>query len=142
MKKIEKIQKRALRYVANDYSCSYIQLLDKCDLPTMYVQRMRFIMVEVYKVLNGIGPPYLQDMFDRKESVYKMKNNIELVQPHFRTQKYGFNSIRYQGAKVWNTLPNNIKDASNLSVFKPLVKKWSGAKCSCNSCDMCKLSMV
>ena len=142
MKKIEKIQKRALRYVTKDYTCPYIQLLDKCDLPTMYVQRMRFIMVEVYTVLNGIGPLYLHDMFDRKESVYIMKNNIELVQPQFRTQKYGFNSIRYQGAKIWNTLPNNIKDASNLSVFKALVKKWSGARCSCNSCDMYKLSMV
>jgi len=142
LKKIEKIQKRALRYITNDYLCSYSELLEKCLLPTMYVQRSRSIAAEVFKMLNGIGPVYLQDMFKRKESVYSMRNSAMLTQPNFKTRKYGFSSIKYQGAKIWNGLPNEIKDANDMKTFKSLLMKWNGAKCFCSNCDMCKVSMI
>jgi hypothetical protein len=48
MKKIEKIQKRVLRYITNDYQASYSELLEKCSLPTMYVQRIRSLMIELF----------------------------------------------------------------------------------------------
>ena len=142
MKKIEKIQKRALRYITNNYASSYTDLLNACNIPPMFIQRVRFLMVEVYKILNLIGPLYLHDMYIRKETAYDMRNILALKLPIFNTKKYGLNSIRYQGAKLWNTLPNDIKRASSLSVFKSLVTQWDGATCSCNSCDTCNLSMV
>ena len=142
MRRIEKVQKRALRCITNEYKCTYKELLHKCDIPLMYIQRMRSMMVEVFKVLNNVGPIYLKDMFNVKETNYAMRTRFLLLQPHFNTTKYGFNSICYQGAKTWNILTNDIKSASSLNVFKSLLKNWQGAICFCSSCDVCKLYMV
>ncbi len=63
MKKLERIQKQALRYVYNNYSSSYEELLNKANRPTLYVQRLRSILSIVYKSLMKQGPIYVQDLF-------------------------------------------------------------------------------
>ena len=34
------------------------------------------------------------------------------------TVKYSFNSVKYQGAKIWNALPNSIKSSHDLNEFQ------------------------
>ena len=108
----------------------------------MFIQRVRFLMVEVWKIWNMIGPLYLHNMYIIKETVYDMRNILVLRLSIFKAKKYSLNYIRYQGPSYWNRLLNDIKRASNLSVFKSLVTQWDGAMCSCNSCDTCNLSLV
>ena len=105
----------------------------KSQLPTMFIQRMRFVMIEVYKVLNNIGPVYLRGMFTYKENNYDMRSSNILTQPAFKNVKYGFNTIKYKGAKIWNCLPNEIKEAQSLTYFKSLINKWYGGCCSCQT---------
>ena len=45
-----------------------------------------------------------------------MRNENALTLPNFSSIKYGYNSFRYLGAKIWNHLPNVIKDSPS-SVF-------------------------
>lgn len=142
MKRIEKVQKRALRYVTDDFTSSYNVLLEKCQLPTMFIQRMRFVMIEIYKVLNNIGPVYLRGMFTCKTSNYDMRSSFILSLPTFNNVRYGSNAIKYQGAKIWNTLPNDIKEAVNLKKFKALINTWNGGSCSCQNCVTCKSYMA
>ncbi len=42
--------------------------------------------------------------------------------------------FRYKGAKIWNDLPNKIKNSITLAVFKIQIKKWQGPRCLCNMC--------
>ena len=51
-----------------------------------------------------------------------------MIQPIVRTEKYGLNSFRYQGSKLWNTLPPDITLAASVSSFKNLLLKWYDAK--------------
>ena len=39
------------------------------------------------------------------------------------------------GAKIWDLLPEEIKNASSLSVFKTKIKKWIPKKCPCKLCQ-------
>ena len=55
MKKLENIQKRAPCYVFKDYSSYYRELRQKANKPLLYVQRLRQILLEVYKIVNKIG---------------------------------------------------------------------------------------
>ena len=48
LKKIEKIQYRALRYVYNDLTSSYASLRGRANRPLMYNQRLKQMMIEVY----------------------------------------------------------------------------------------------
>ncbi len=53
MKKIEKIQKQALRYIFNDFNASYSELLEKGNRPLMYTHRLRRILSFVGKCIEG-----------------------------------------------------------------------------------------
>ena len=47
---------------------------------------------------------------------------------------YGSNSLRYQGAKLWNQVDNKFKTAGNYDT-------WC-KECSCSFCDICVLKFL
>ena len=51
LKKIENLQKRALRFLYNNYQLTHEELLDKANSSTMNVKRLRFLCVEIYKTI-------------------------------------------------------------------------------------------
>ena len=102
---------------------------------------MRQILFEVYKLVNNYTvPAYLHNLVTYKDVPYNMRNVIILDQPKYKTVKYGQQNIKYQGAKLWNRLPNNIKEAVTLNDFKELILKWNGPECKCSTCNLCILN--
>ncbi len=55
-KKIERIQKRALRFMFNDHCSTYSALLEKCSYTTLHVQRIKTIACKVSKSINKFNP--------------------------------------------------------------------------------------
>ena len=43
--------------------------------------------------------------------------------------------FRALGPRIWKGLPNEIKSAQNIHVFKRLIKEWDGVHCNCNECQ-------
>ncbi len=66
---------------------------------------------------------------------YNLRSTISLKQPKCNTIAYGLNSFWYKGAKIWNDLPNKIKN-SIIFEFKNQIEKWQGPKCLCNMCTI------
>jgi hypothetical protein len=62
-KKVEKIQEMALRFIYEDYSASYDELLSKSKLPSLKVRKMRSLAIEVYKVIDKLLVWQLMPMF-------------------------------------------------------------------------------
>ncbi len=56
--RLEKVQERALRLAYNDKDCSYYDLLLKAKVPSVLIKWQRILATEVFKVLQGISPPY------------------------------------------------------------------------------------
>ena len=54
--KMERIQFRALKYIYNDVSTSYEELLARANLSTLGLHRKREILVEVFKSVDNISP--------------------------------------------------------------------------------------
>ena len=135
-KRLELIQKRALRFVFNDKSSSYEELLKKANLSMLEVSRLRTIACEVYKAINNLGPNYISELFIKQNSHYNFRNQNTLKLPKVRTVKHGKNSFSYQGAFTWNSLPNNVRCAENYSTFKRLIKNWTGPSCKCSLCRL------
>ena len=63
LKKIENLQKRALRFLYNDYEILYEKLLLKSDRPIMNVNRLRKLCIEIYKTINNLNPEFMRDLF-------------------------------------------------------------------------------
>ena len=54
---------------------------------------------------------------------YNRRNNNNLIIEKYRTNKKKL-SLRVEGAKCWNQLPDNFKSIKSLKLFKTLVKKY------------------
>ena len=67
-KKVDKIHERALRFICEDCSASYDELLSKSKLPSLKVRRMRSLAIEVYKVINKECPVCLQGLIHIKNN--------------------------------------------------------------------------
>ncbi len=135
-RKMEKIQERALRFVYRDFTSSYDDLLSKGNIEMLYIKRLKSMATEVYKTLHNLNPKYMQSLIEVKtDTNYDFRSSTILKQPAFNGITYGLNSYRYKAPKIWNSLPNNIKNAVSLVQFKNMIKSWEGPKCYCSMCS-------
>ena len=135
MRKMEKIQERALRYVFDDASSEYLELLKRADSDMLHLKRIKTIACEVFKTLNDHNPIFMKEMFTEKQDMYGLRDNHKLVLKRFKKMKYGRNSFSYYGAHIWNLLPPNFKECVSVSCFKKLLSTWEGPSCTCSMCD-------
>ena len=68
----------------------------------------------------------IQYMFEIKKSSYPMQDSPKLVQAKRNTTAFILRSFTYFGSKLWNDLPNDFKDATDLALFKDLPRYRDG----------------
>jgi hypothetical protein len=136
-RKIETINKRALKIVHNDFDSTYKTLLTKSGKPMMYIHRKCLIVEQVYKIINSMAPPFNADFFEFRFTPYELRDSSIILQPRFSSQMYGFRSFRYQGAMLWNNLPPTMKSLKIFKEFQTAVRKWKGWLCQCGNCFQC-----
>ena len=56
---MQKIQEEALRFVLKDSISDYETLLSKSELDSFRISSIKIMAVEIYKILNDMGPRYL-----------------------------------------------------------------------------------
>ena len=54
----EKLHDQAIRFIYNDYETDYFQILMKNNLCTLYVDGLRGMCCEIYKVKKGISSAF------------------------------------------------------------------------------------
>ena len=133
--KLERIQCRALRFVFLDFNSDYTTLLDRAGLPTLELAWKREILVEVYKAVMHLSPPFMWGLFTQKLlTSYNLRNSNKLYIPHLNTTKFGLRSFSAYGATLWNSLPGHIKSCGDLNSFKTCMKTWQDIPRKCNMC--------
>ena len=123
MRKIERIQERALRLLNCDYANSYKLLLHNSNSQTMQEKRINILAIEIFKTLNNLNPPYMKDLFVINNIRSHYPENLMAQIHHYVT--YGEKSIRILGPKIWNALPKYLKQKRTLYSFKKLMKSLS-----------------
>ena len=138
LRKIERIQERALRIVFNDFNSDNYTLLTKAQKTTFLIKQHKNLAIEIFKTLKNLNPGYMKDIFTRNENPYNLRNNIrhenDLLNQCFKAFTYGECSLRFLGPRIWNALPTKIKNAKSLNVFKTLINTWDGPNCNCKMC--------
>ena len=140
--KMEKIQRRALRIVFNDYTSSYADLLLKANVSSLYVSRLKNILIETFKTINKINPQFLHDLFEINDTEYALRDPLPLLPPKFHTTTYGRNSFTFEASKLWNNLPNDLKHIRDLDEFSSEIHEWSGPECTCYNCILCHINLL
>ena len=132
VRKIERIQERALRILYNDFESDYEVLLKQSGKCTMEVRRLRTLALEIFKTLQNLNPIFMEEIFQKTKWMTHRPNNIQ-VNTH-KTVKYGDKSLRTLGPQIWNSLPEHIKNETDYIKFKEYISQWFGPICKCNLC--------
>ena len=135
IRKMEKIQERALRFVFNDPNSEYMELLQKANSDMLHLKRIKVIACEVFKSVHGLNPSFMKDMFSEKTGAYDFRDGHKLEMKRFRKMRYGRCTFTYYGAHVWNLLPVDFKECTTLRSFKNIISAWEGPNCKCSLCD-------
>lgn len=125
LKKLDKLNERALRMIFNDSLSTYAELLLRNKSMDIYKGCIKSLCVEMYRIRNGLSPSYMQNLFSLKiNNCYSLRDNNIFEIPKFKSKRYGYHSMSYIGAKLWSNIDIVIKDINKLKTFKSEVIKW------------------
>ena len=110
---MEKIQKRAMRFIHNDFQSSSEVLLSLTGTVPLHIKRMKSMACDAFKIVNDLSPKYIQDMVNIKVSNYNFRNDQQATLPKVNSTNYGLKSFRYEAVRIWNSLPNNTRGAES-----------------------------
>ena len=65
---------RTLRAIYDTQTRLYEELLHLSEKKKIHTQNLQILMVEVYKCLNNISPPFTWDYFKQKNTLYHLRN--------------------------------------------------------------------
>ena len=142
--RINNLHFRALRIVCLDKESSFEEHLRKDSSVTIHHRNLQLLAIEMYKSSRGIRPVFMNDIFPKCENIctdnvsantHSHSNFYNSSNP--RSVNYGLNTLRSFGPKVWQMIPNHIKESLSLSVFKNKIKKWIPYNCHCRLCKCC-----
>ena len=83
--KINKLHERALRIVYNDHFSSFEELLSKDKSVTVHQRNLQTLATEMYKMLNGLSPDIMQDIFKIKSNYYNTRNALAFSSRNIKT---------------------------------------------------------
>ena len=87
----------------------------------------------VFKVVHKISPEIMNEVFPLKKILkYNSKNIFETT--NVRTVFCGTETASFLGPKIWNIIPNDIKQAATLQEFKRKIRNWKPTNCPCRLC--------
>ena len=132
MTSIIKFQKRAARSILDKpIETPSEELFAELKWMTFPERVMYQKAILMYKIMHNLTPAYLTNMFTFSKEVhdrtlrstadnllYIPKPNIE----HYR------NSLAYSGSKIWNSIPNHLRNAVSLQQFRKGYLEWAATQ--------------
>ena len=134
-RKINRLHERCLRIIYNDKQSSFIKLLEKDNSVSIHQRNLQILAIEMFKVSNGLSPVLMNDIFKlRGEQTYNLRKLSQFYRPKVNSVYKGIKSVTFLGPKMWDLVPNELKDIGNLAAFKKAIKMLSPQKLPCSLC--------
>ena len=82
------------------------------------------VLLLVFKCLNSLGPSYLSDLLlsYQPSRVLRSSGTGLLIIPRAKTKTHGEAAFSHYGPRLWNSLPEGIRTAETVDVFKRRLK--------------------
>ena len=123
-----KLHKRAARIILQaDFMTPSKEMFQELGWLT-FTQRVQYhICVMVFKSLNGQAPEYLLNLLTKcsETNVRSLRSSKQkTLKVPFARSTYYEKPFSVTGPKLWNSLPVQIRQSSNLIIFKQSVKSF------------------
>ena len=74
----------------------------------------------------------MQEIFEKRQDVdYNLRCQTDFVFPGVNTTYFSLHSLRYFSSKIWNVIPDEIKNSLSLDEFKIKIRQWEPSGCHC-----------
>ena len=102
LKKIENLQKRALRFLYKSCNTSYEDFLSKSNFSSKNVKRLRTLSVEIFKTLNNLNPSFMNEIFSlrQKDRPVRQKYKLNLDIPSYNQVTFSRKALTFFGPKT------------------------------------------
>ena len=134
--RINKLHERSLRVIHTDEISDFDSLLDINNDITIHHRNIQVLMIEVYKIKNGIAPPIMNSILTKRTNTYNLRHFQEFETETKRTVNYGLESFSFRSPQLWASLPEELKEIEELNQFKRKIKKWVCSSCPCRICKI------
>ena len=84
--------------------------------------------VLMFKIFNNLTPSYLQDHFTLTSDVHQRplrsttENLLYVPKPNIELFR---KSLSYSGSKIWNAIPDHVKQSTSIIQFKKEYLRWT-----------------
>ena len=125
--KLQRVQNAAARLVTSTLRYCHITpiLYELHWLPVKFRINFKLLLI-TFKALYGMAPKYIADLLNiRKKGNYSLRSNdcIMLEYPKEKSlRSFGNRSFSVAATKLWNELPEDIRNISSINVFKTALK--------------------
>ena len=97
---------------------SYFERLHILGLEPLELRRLRFDLIQYYKIINNLTSLNQSDYFTyHHPSAFSRKPEPFLIKP-LNKPNYLLTSFFYRSVDCWNSLPWSVRQSSSLQAFK------------------------
>ena len=113
----------------------FSELLEKDSSVSIHYQNIRQLATEMFKVSKGFCPEIVKGLFQfRNEIPYNLRQRSQYHITPVRTVFSGTESIKSPGPKIWELVPDEMKELGSLWKIKRAIKLWKPTSCPCRLC--------
>ena len=125
--------------VYKDDESSLEDLLKKDESVSIHHRNIHCLAIEMFKVKNGLAPTFMNDVFPERNLTNDVAGGLRSQTDFYNSSNpksvyNGVDSLRHLGPRIWNILPEKIKQCTSLDAFKCEVRRWIPKNCPCRLC--------
>ena len=117
------LQKKAIRLICNADRLAHTNAMFKYMSILKLSEFVKYkTAIVMFNIFHGTLPIQLQMRFTKYSSVYSTRQTKSFVMVQVRTNLKAM-CLSVHGVKLWNTLPDDIKNCTSVNIFKKCIKK-------------------
>ena len=130
--KTDRLHERSLRIVYSDKTSDFSELLEKDGSVSIHYQNIRQLVTEMFKVSKGLYPEIAKGLFQFRNKIsYNLRQRSQFHILPVRTVVNCTGSIKFLGPKIWELIPDELRNLDSLWEFKRAIKMWKPTSCYC-----------
>ena len=121
--RINRIHERTLWLIyPNQHQLTFKELLEKNEIVSIHQRNLQTLATEIYKNKNKISPEVVNSLLEFTNKNYNLRNASVLKRKRYFTVHYGSESLVSLAPKIWELVPDSIREVKTLSIFKNKIK--------------------
>ena len=98
-------------------------MLELDKLFTIHHKNIQALAIELFKIKNNLSVTIMNDIFRPRAVSCNLMSQIDFSCPNVNYEHFGISSLRYIATKVWDKVPNDIKNVNDIETFKSNVRR-------------------